>query len=161
MKLFSAFYIIKQFKMKTKTKVIKHEAWLSTKTMHKDSLNWLSELKFAKDEQLFFDDLVKIYTLQLIDSKRFTKSKKIVEQLSFMQKETNSLIDRVIKHENGLKIMDDNVNQLEEEITYKDDHTKLKILISQFFEKYKILKTQLFSLVKAIIKEGKQKRLLQ
>ena len=45
----------------TKRKVKKYEAWLSPETMHKGSLNWLSELRFAKDEQLFFDDLVKLH----------------------------------------------------------------------------------------------------
>ena len=86
--------------MKTKKeRVVKYEAWLSTETMHSGSLKWLSELRFAKDEQLFFDDLVKSYTLQLIDSKHFTESKKIVEQLSTSQKETDQLINTIVDHE--------------------------------------------------------------
>lgn len=148
--------------MKTKqVKVKKYEAWLSAETMHKGSTKWLSELYFAKDEQLFFDDLVKSYTLQLIDSKHFSESKKIVDQLNALQKETNLLLDTVINHAKGLKVMVDGINEIEKEDAYKEKHGKLIITISQFLEKYRTLKSQLFTLIKSIIKEGKQKRLLQ
>lgn len=148
--------------MKTKKeRVVKYEAWLSTETMHSGSLKWLSELRFAKDEQLFFDDLVKSYTLQLIDSKHFTESKKIVEQLSTSQKETDQLINTIVNHEKGLKIMVDGINQIQEENAYKDEHGKLIITVSRFLKKYRTLKSQLFTLIKSIIKEGKRKRLLQ
>ncbi|NNK40881.1 MAG: hypothetical protein HKP45_09540, partial [Winogradskyella sp.] len=48
--------------------------WLNADEMHDASKKWLSELEFVADEQLFFDDLIKSYTLQLIDSKYFNKS---------------------------------------------------------------------------------------
>lgn len=147
--------------MKTKQVKVKYSAWLSTETMHNGSQKWMSELNFAKDEQLFFNDLVKSYTLQLIDSKHFSVSEKIIKRLRDLQKETNTLINTVIDHEKGLEIMVDGVNQLEEENAYKDEHAKLIIVLSKFSEKYKVLKSQLFSLVKGVIKEGKQKRLLQ
>ncbi|MFG6686682.1 hypothetical protein ACGK9U_08880 [Mariniflexile sp. HNIBRBA6329] len=147
--------------MKTKEVKAKHEAWLNAETMHNSSLKWLSELKFAKDEQLFFDDLVKYYTIQLIASKYFNKSKKIVTKLSDLQEKTDSLINTIIEHEKGLKIMVDTINQLDEEEIHKKEHRKLIITVSYFLEKYRAFKAELFSLVKGIIKEGKQKRLLQ
>lgn len=144
-----------------KAKEIKYEAWLSVETMHNNSHKWLSELKFAKDEQLFFDDLVKSYTLQLIDSKHFAESKKVVDKLGALQKETETLLKTVQNHEKGIKVMVDGVNELEKEDAYRNKHAKLIIVISNFLEKYRTLKTELFSLIKGIIKEGKQKRLLQ
>lgn len=147
--------------MKTKHKDSKYVAWLSTETMHNASRKWLSELEFTKDEQLFFDDLIKSYTLQLIDSKHFAKSKNIVSQISEIQIETNKLIETIKKHERELKIMVDGINQIDLENDYKDKHGKLIVTVSEFLEKYKILKSQLFTLIKSIIKEGKQKRLLQ
>lgn len=142
-------------------KVKKYQSWLSTDTMHSNTIKWLSELSFVKDEQQFLDDLVKSYTLSLIDSKHFTKSKTIVEQLRILQKETYVLIDKIVKHEKGLEIMVDGKNQIKEENNYKADHGKLIIIVSQFLEKYRALKSQLFTLIKSIIKERKQKRLLQ
>lgn len=147
--------------MKQKQNNEKYEVWLSSEIMHNDSLKWLSELKFVKDEQLFFDDLVKSYTLQLIDSKYFTESKKIINQLSLLQKETVKLIEKIIQHEKGLKIMVDGINQIEEENAYRRKHTKFILIVNDFLTKNRILKTQLFSLIKSILKEGKQKRLLQ
>lgn len=139
----------------------KYGVWLSTETMHKDSIRWLSELRFAKDEQLFFDDLVKSYTLQLIDSKYFTQSKKIIDELNSVKKETKNLIDKIVNHEKELKIMVDGIDQIEKENAYKKEHGKLMVTVKNFLDKYRQLKTALFSLVKSIIKEGKQKHLLQ
>ncbi|TGV04326.1 hypothetical protein [Flavivirga rizhaonensis] len=147
--------------MKTKSNKPKYVAWLSTETMHNASKKWLSELEFAKDEQLFFDDLVKSYTLQLIDSKHFNESKSIVTQLSKLQKETDKLIETIKKHERELKIMVDGIDQIELENAYKDEHGKLIITIADFLDIYRKLKTQLFALVKGILKDKKQKRLLQ
>jgi hypothetical protein len=147
--------------MKTKTVKPKYQNWLSAETMHNGSLKWLSELEFAKIEQLFFNDLVKSYTLQLIDSKHFSESQKIIEQLRMLEKQNKTLLEKIKNHEGGLLIMVDGVNQVEEENAYKEVHAKLIITVDKFLKRYKILKTQLFSLVKAIIKEGKQKRLLQ
>lgn len=147
--------------MKTKQTNPKYVAWLSPEIMHSGSRKWLSELEFAKDEQLFFDDLIKFYTLQLIDSKRFSESKKMVDRLSNLQKETDKLIALIKTHENDLKIMLDGIDQIEAENAYKEKHGKLIIIVSEFLEKYRTLKMQLFTLVKSIMKEGKQKRLLQ
>ncbi|CAH8282342.1 hypothetical protein EV196_105263 [Mariniflexile fucanivorans] len=147
--------------MKTKEVKVKYEAWLNTETMHNSSVKWLSELKFAKDEQLFFDDLIKSYTLQLIDSKHYKESKKIIDKLSDFQTKTDSLIKTIVEHEKGLKIMADGINQIEQEEIYKKEHGKLIIVVSYFLEKYRALKAKLFSHIKSIIKEGKQKLLLQ
>jgi hypothetical protein len=78
-----------------------------------------------------------------------------------LEKQNKTLLEKIKNHEGGLLIMVDGVNQVEEENAYKEVHAKLIITVDKFLKRYKILKTQLFSLVKAIIKEGKQKRLLQ
>ena len=143
-----------------KIEIRKYEAWLSPETMHNHSLKWLSELRFAQDEQLFFNDLVDAYTLQLIDLKHFNESTEVINKLSALQKETKALIKTVINHEKGLNIMVDGIDQIPEENTYKDEHGKLIITISDFLEKYRALKSKLFVLIKGIIKEVKQKKLL-
>jgi hypothetical protein len=147
--------------MKTIKVKPKYEAWLTTSVMHKDSLKWLSELKFIKDEEQFFNDLIKFYTLKLIESKNFYSSKNIVSELIKIENETNDLINLVLRHERGLGIMVDNVNSLEEENAYKVEHGKLIITVSDFFDQYKALKSELFLLIKTIIKDSKQKRLAE
>lgn len=145
--------------MKTIPANPKYQAWLSPEIMHRDSKKWLSELQFIKDEELFFCDLVKSYTLQLIESKHFSYSKQLVANLRELQTETQTLINTIISHEKGLKIMVDGLNQIKEENAYKIEHGKLIITVTEFLDEYRTLKSELFTFIKTIIKEGKQKRL--
>ena len=147
--------------MKTTQTETNYVQKLSAENIHDESRNWLSELLFVKDEQLFFDDLIKSYTLQLISSKHFNKSKKIVEKLVSVQKETKILIDTVKAHESDLEIIIKKAKQLDEADNYKKAHEELIVLVSEFFETYKSLKKQLFKLIKSILKESKQKQLLE
>ena len=146
--------------MKTEEKQYKYVEWLNAEAMHDDSQKWLLELEFIKDELLFFDDLIKSYTLQLIDSKHFAESKKFVDRLSKFHKKTDSLLKMVKTHEDGLEIMVDGVDQPKEEDSYKEKHRWLIDNINHFSHNYRTFKSQLFGLIKNIIKEQKQKRLL-
>lgn len=146
--------------MTAKPKKRKYLEWLSPEVMHEASRKWLSEFYFIRDEQLFFDDLVKSYTLQIIDGKYYENSKKIIESLSDLQKKNDVLIKSIKVHENELEIMVDGIHQINEEEMYKQKHRDLIILVSEYFNQYRLLKTHLFDLIKTIIKVEKQKRLL-
>ncbi|WP_372756468.1 hypothetical protein [Mariniflexile sp.] len=147
--------------MKTRKTDVKYVEWFGADVMHSATRNWLSELLFAKDEQLFFDDLIKTYTLKLIEEKHFKRCKNIIERLVGLQKETDKLISSLKSHEKNLKIMVDNVDEFEKEDKYKSDHRAFNDLISDYFENYKAVKKQLFRLIKGIKKENKQKLLLE
>ncbi len=146
--------------MKTIQKKVKYVEWLSAEIMHESSVNCLSELNFIKEEQNFFDDLVKSYTLQLVDSKHFDESKEIVDKLNDFQNKTTTTIESIKDHEKNLRIMVDGVDQLKEEEMYKNEHRALIIAVSEFLSSYRAFKMKLFDLIKRIMKEGKQKRLL-
>ena len=147
--------------MKTTKTDIKYVEWLSAEVMHKNSIEWLSELRFINNELLFFDDLIKSYTLQLIDTKHFDESKKVVDKLETSHKKTNYLIKIIQVHQNDLKIMVDGLDEPKEEEEYKNEHRKFIIMNNEFLKTYRILKTEIFDLIKSILKEQKQKRLLQ
>ena len=134
--------------------------WLSADQMHKASKDWLSELRFIKDEHLFFEDLIKSFTLQLINPEKFSHNKEIIDALNRSQKKNNLFIETVKVHENKLQIMVDGIDQLKEEEAYKKEHRRLIIDISDFKKNYRILKTQLFDIIKSIKKEEKQRRLI-
>lgn len=134
--------------------------WLNADLMHEESVKWLSELKFIKDEEHFFEDLIKLFPLQLIDSKNFTKSKETVQLLKTLRLKNVELINAVTAHEKELKIMVDGKDQLKEEAAYKEKHRDLLILVKRYFKEYRKLKTQLFKTIKEIMKSEKQKRLL-
>lgn len=133
--------------------------WFSADELHKASQDWLVELEFIKDEQLFFQDLLTTYTLKLIDTIGYINDMKIIDALKLSQKRNDSIIKTVKKHDKNLKILLDGKDQIEEEKLYKKEHRNLMNLINEYLKDYKILKTQLFNTLKRVIKKDKQKRL--
>ncbi|MBT8178674.1 MAG: hypothetical protein KJO94_08245 [Eudoraea sp.] len=134
--------------------------WISPEEMHSATLAWLSELKFIKDEQRFLNGLVKSYTEQLINHKIYDKSKQLVGEILDAENELDRLLKKVQVHENQLEIMIDDVDQPKMEKAYRETHLELLQLMQGYLEDYRDLKTQLFNLLTRVIKQEKQKRLL-
>ncbi|MCK5402187.1 MAG: hypothetical protein KAJ28_11190 [Flavobacteriaceae bacterium] len=147
--------------MKTVKTSAKYVEWLNAEVMHEASKKWLSELSFINDEQHFFENLIKSYTLQLIDSQNFSKSKEIIENLNTLQKENNAFIEAIKIHENKLQIMVDEKFQYKEEKVYKNEHRKLIVNVSKYLKEYRELKRRLFEIIKFVMKKEKQKYLLK
>ena len=143
--------------MKTTEAHLKYVEWFSAEDMHIASKQWLSELAFLKDEQLFFEDLIRKYIFELIDPDHFKKTTKIVESLSGSRKKTDELIKIVKAHERGLEIMVDGVDQVIEEEVYKNEHRRLIIEISEFLKEYQSFKETLFDTIKKIAKSDKKR----
>lgn len=142
---------------KTQTKYLE---LMNASEMHQASNKWSSELSFIKDEQLFFDDLVTTYTLQLLDKTEFENNKEIIDVLNRSQKKTDELLNIVRTHNNDLEILVDKIKHPLEEANYKKEHKELLNVLSEFFIEYKNLKTQLFQIFKDILKEEKEIRLI-
>lgn len=134
--------------------------WLDPSEMHEASLKWMSELKFIRDEQLFLNDLVKSYTLQLTDSTVFNESKEIIGAIATAEKEVIVLMKKVQAHENQLEIMLDHIDQLKMEKAYTETHWELNSEIGKYSVRYRELKSRLFKLVSKIMKKDKGNRLL-
>ncbi len=146
--------------MKSKEPNVKYVEWHSPEELHEAALNWVSELKFIKDEQHFLDELIQNYTLQLISGKTFEKSKIVVNELSQKRKMIDPLLKKIINHHNDLTILLDGIDQPKEEKQYKEDHRVLIVEVVRYLNDYKEIKRKIFELIKNIMKQGKQKRLL-
>lgn len=147
--------------MNTAKRNIKYVEWLSAEDMHKDTLDWISELEFTKDEHSFFENLVNLYTLQLIVTKKFSESSEIIDAINQSEKANILLLEAIKIHRNELQIMVDGIDQLKEEESYKKEHRNLIILVNEFLDDYQSLKTQLFGVFREIIRNEKQKYLLK
>ncbi|CAM1359872.1 conserved hypothetical protein [Tenacibaculum sediminilitoris] len=143
--------------MKTTKTQLKLVEWFSAEDMHLASKQWLSELTFLKDEQLFFEDLIRKYIFELIAPNQFNKTTKIVESLSSSRKKTDDLIKIVQAHERGLEVMVDGVDQVIEEEVYKNEHRRLIIEVNEFLKGYQDLKETLFDTIKKIAKSDKKR----
>lgn len=146
--------------METGKQKYRYIEWLSAEEMHEASRKWMSELKFAKDEQRFLNDLVKTYTLQLIDKKVFDKSQKIINEIAKAEREIVVLMKKVQSHENLLEIMVNDVDELEMEKAYLETHWRLTDKIEKYMINYRNLKSALFRIISGLMKQEKQKRLL-
>ena len=131
--------------------------WLSAEEMHNDSKEWLLELEFLNDEYLFFEDLIKWNTLELIDFQAFSKSKEIVETFSSAKNTNDRLIELVKKHENSLDVLVDDVDEPKKEEAYKKEHKILLVLFKNHLREHRALKSNLFNILKKIKKTEKQK----
>ena len=145
--------------METKSNKRKFREWFSADELHEESKKWFSELKFAKDEQKFLNNMVKDYTLDIIDSDMFKTIQPVVESLNKSEKDLVDLFKKVQLHENQLQIMVDDVNQEKMEEAYLDTHNDLAMEVQDYFETYRDSKTKIFDIVSNVIKR-KQKRLL-
>lgn len=146
--------------MKTKQPNPKYVEWRSPEELHETSLYWISELKFIKDEQHFLEELIENHTLQLISKTTFDISKPIVQALSKSKKNIEPLLKKIINHHNELTILLDGIDQPIEEKKYKEEHRKLMVAVNDFLKEYREVKRNTFDLIKTIIKQSKQKRLL-
>ncbi|UCD60748.1 MAG: hypothetical protein JSV59_12875 [Flavobacteriaceae bacterium] len=146
--------------MNIKNNTHRYIEWIDPDEMHRVTVLWLSEVKFMRDEQMFLNNLIKHYTVQLVDSKIFGKSKEIVSKLTDLEKEAISLMKKIQAHENKLEIMIDDIDQLELEKAYRDTHRELTGTMDRYKEEYMQIKTRLFDLVSNVLKKEKQKRLL-
>lgn len=146
--------------MKTIMPDIKYIESKSPEELHVESLNWISELKFIKDEQHFLDELLKSYTLQLIEKQDFAKNKEMITRLSKLEKDGGKLLKKIINHENEILILVDGVDQIKEEKHYRFLHNTHLLEVTNYFNDYKDAKREIFDVVKKIMKDEKQKRLL-
>ncbi|AXT62324.1 hypothetical protein D1816_18800 [Aquimarina sp. AD10] len=146
--------------MKTQAPNTKYVAWKSPEELYETSLHWISELKFIKDEQQFLTKLVEEHTLHLISKENYRKSKVIIQELAYKQKMITPLLKKIINHHNELLILVDDLDELVKEKEYKQHHRVLLQEVNVYFNHYKELKRTIFNLIKTIMKENKQKRLL-
>ena len=146
--------------MKIKERTHRYIEWISPDDMHSETVQWLSELMFVRDEQYFLNSLVKHYTIQLADQKNYEESKEIVSAILDAENEVKVLMKKIQVHENQLEIMVDDIDQPKMERAYKETHKELMIEIEKYLEGYRGLKKRLFKLVAGVMKSEKQKRLL-
>jgi len=134
--------------------------WYSADELHEASQNWLTELAFIRDEHLFFEDIFSTFSLQLIEVKGFEEKTEIIDAINESQRLNNNLIKVIKSHDKELKLLVGDIEQRAKEMDYKREHRKLMAKVDEYLKEYKLLKTQLFSIIKEVFKREKQKKLM-
>ena len=146
--------------MENKAHHYRYIEWKTPDEMHFSSLQWKSELNFIKDEHRFFEDMLKEYTMPIIESHLFEVVRELIQQLGHSREELGSLEQKVNEHSNRLqKLLEDNDEPGEGRL-YRDEHKDLLNEVMHFSRQYKRLKKDIFEAVTKAMKQQRQKRLL-
>ena len=144
--------------METSDQNYKYVEWKSAEEINFSSIQRISELNFMKAEHQFFEDMLKEYTLPIIESHLLSKVKDLIDRLTKYKQKTETLLYKIIEHRNGLQVMVDGINQLEEENRYKKEHGELLIDVNQLSREYNDLKKGIFETITQALKQQKQKQ---
>ena len=139
---------------------IKYIEWRSVEDLHADILNSISELRFIKDEQQFLEDLIINHTMGLIAGNSYELSKNVITKLSKSRIKLGPILKKLTSHSNKLELLlDDNqiVNEIED---FKELHNQLMLDFNSYNSQFKRIKKQIFKLIKKLLKEVKQHKLL-
>lgn len=147
--------------MENQSEFHKYIAWKTPEEMHFSCLQWISYLDFIRDEHRFFEEILKEYTLPVIESQRFDRVRELVNELSVSEREEKELTAKLISHRNRLKIMIDEKDELKEEQNYTTEHGNLKMEVSRYTENFRVLKREIFEIISTAMKKQKEKRLLR
>lgn len=146
--------------MENKAHHYRYIEWKTPDEMHFSSLQWKSELNFIKDEHRFFEDMLKEYTMPIIESRLFEVVRELIQQLDHSRKELGSLEQKVDAHSNRLQKLLEDIDEPREGRLYRDEHKELLNEVMHFSRQYKRLKKDIFNAVTKALKQQKQKRLL-
>ncbi|MDX1602902.1 MAG: hypothetical protein R3209_07505 [Salinimicrobium sediminis] len=146
--------------MENKAHHYRYIEWKSPDEMHFSSLQWKSELNFIKDEHRFFEDMLKEYTMPIIESQLFTVVRELIQQLDHSRKDLVLLEQKVNDHSNRLQKLLEDIDTPREGRIYRDEHKILLNEVIHFSRQYKRLKKDIFEAVTKALKQQRQKRLL-
>ncbi len=143
--------------MAGKNTKIEYIEWFDAGQMHEHSKKWISELSFIKDEQQFLKNLIQSFAIKPLKKQQFERIdgfKKAIEENQYRLK---LLFKKVQKHRNQLRIMVDDVNQLDMEKAYKKTHKRLFSMMNLFLLDYRTVKERGFIKLSSILKSEKEK----
>lgn len=146
--------------MNTSNQNFRYVEWKNSDEMHFSCLQWISELNFIKDEQVFFQDMLKEYTLPILESHLLEEAKSLIFKLTDSEKQVENLLKETKEHRNGLQILVDGIDQPDQEKEYREEHRRLLKEVNNFSTEYQALKKDIFTTVTRALKQQKQKKLL-
>ena len=126
----------------------------SVEVLHRESLEWLEEIEFMKDESAFFYGLINRRLKTPYDPLNAEELKSIENHLIFISANMLAMLhDSVVKHEKFLTKMIESVKQ--DEQSYRSRHAILASKFTDYKKEFKELKRKIFSVVEREVKKKK------
>lgn len=127
--------------------------------LHDQSVQWINEIQFMTDEQVFLEHLLSSHFLELSSSKLYETTKRLIKKLKEVESLGNDLMDKIQLHNKHVGTIIENFNK-EYQVNVDREHESIKKDLDSYLLKFRYIKKKIFGIIKSIMKEHKQKRLI-
>jgi len=128
--------------------------------LHDQTVQWINEIQFMADEQIFLEHLLSSHFLELSSSKLYETTKKLIRKLKEVETTGNDLMDMIQMHNNNLGKLIENFNE-NGQLTIDREHIAIKKDLEDYILKFRYVKKKIFGIIKQILKDHKQKLLIK
>ena len=122
--------------------------------LHDQSVQWINEIQFMTDEQVFLEHLLSSHS-----SKLYETTKRLIRKLKEVESLGNDLMDRIQLHNKHVGTIIENFNK-EYQVNVDREHQSIKKDLDSYLLKFRYIKKKIFGIIKSIMKEHKQKLLI-
>ena len=127
--------------------------------LHRISQRWIADLTFLNDENAFLQDLINLHFIDLCNYDLLPITRKLGVRISMAIKKNNLLLFQLQTHEKQLATLFESAH-FKGETDFRKAHKMLAKKFDQRFQSNKVVKNRVFSVIKKIMKQQKQKKLL-
>ena len=127
--------------------------------LHDQSVQWINEIQFMTDEQVFLEHLLSSHFLELSSSKLYETTKRLIRKLKEVEVLGNDLMDKIQLHNKHVGTIIENFNK-EYQVNVDREHQSIKKDLDSYLLKFRYIKKKIFGIIKSIMKEHKQKLLI-
>jgi len=131
----------------------------SVEHLHSKSQQWISEIEFIKIEQNFLKELLADHIIGLCTSNNFTNAKLLLNSIDNENEIGKKLIESIKEHKMNLALLIEHI-YLKREDSFRKNHDYLKLDVKSYIENFKNIKEQVFEIILLIMKNEKQRKLL-
>jgi len=131
----------------------------SVYVLHEETMNWMNELEFMSDEQSFLEHLLGSHFLELSSSELYDATRKLIKKLKEVEKMGRSLMDTIQLHNKHMATMIESF-QKEFNKSLDKEHSQIKKDFDNYALNFRYVKRKIFGIIKEIMKEHKQKLLI-
>ncbi len=132
--------------METTTPTTDHLLEGTLEWLHKQTIEWISDVQFWREELKFFYHVLRKSELRMsYPMQQVAEMEK--ELVSISSKDLNELETSLQMHERKLKLILESVSSMNE-LQYRQDHKNILFTVQSFVEKVRMFKKSVFDLVK-------------
>ena len=127
--------------------------------LHDQSVEWINEIQFMSDEQVFLEHLLSAHFLDLSSPKLLDTTQKLIRKLKEVGTLGNDLMDKIQLHNKHLGGLIESTKKLTE-VDLEMEHKSIKKDLDNYVLKFRYVKKKIFNIIKEIMKVQKRKLLI-